>query len=233
MVFRRRVGPPDPLFFICETDVTTSPRTFAPITEDEPRLVTETGVEARVATLIEPVMNAEGFRLVRVRLSGQNGATLQVMAERADGTMTVDDCEALSRMVSPILDVEDPIDRAYHLEVSSPGIDRPLVRRSDFAKWRGHVARVETAVLVGGRKRFRGTITDVGADTLTLFRDQPSIGDQNTSHIPFGAIADARLILTDDLIRASLKADKAARAMRGLDDAFDEFSGDEPDAEAP
>ena len=233
MVFRRRVGPPDPLFFIFETDVTTSPRTFAPITEDEPRLVTETGVEARVATLIEPVMNAEGFRLVRVRLSGQNGATLQVMAERADGTMTVDDCEALSRMVSPILDVEDPIDRAYHLEVSSPGIDRPLVRRSDFAKWRGHVTRVETAVLVGGRKRFRGTITDVEADTLTLFRDQPSIGDQNTSHIPFGAIADARLILTDDLIRASLKADKAARAMRGLDDAFDEFSGDEPDAEAP
>ncbi|QBK32229.1 ribosome maturation factor RimP [Roseitalea porphyridii] len=201
------------------------------MTDDEPRLVTETGVDARVAARIEPVMNAEGFRLVRVRLSGQNGATLQIMAERADGTMTVEDCEALSRMISPILDVDDPIDRAYHLEVSSPGIDRPLVRRSDFARWRGHIAKVETSVLVGGRKRFRGTITDVDDQAVTLFRDQPSMGDENTNQIPFNAIADARLILTDDLIRASLKADKAARAARGLEDEFDEFSGEGPDPE--
>ncbi|WP_244597895.1 ribosome maturation factor RimP [Roseitalea porphyridii] len=204
---------------------------WPPITDDEPRLVTETGVDARVAARIEPVMNAEGFRLVRVRLSGQNGATLQIMAERADGTMTVEDCEALSRMISPILDVDDPIDRAYHLEVSSPGIDRPLVRRSDFARWRGHIAKVETSVLVGGRKRFRGTITDVDDQAVTLFRDQPSMGDENTNQIPFNAIADARLILTDDLIRASLKADKAARAARGLEDEFDEFSGEGPDPE--
>ncbi|MEQ8401186.1 MAG: ribosome maturation factor RimP [Roseitalea porphyridii] len=204
---------------------------WPPITDDEPRLVTETGVDARVAAQIEPVMNAEGFRLVRVRLSGQNGATLQIMAERADGTMTVEDCEALSRMISPILDVDDPIDRAYHLEVSSPGIDRPLVRRSDFARWRGHIAKVETSVLVGGRKRFRGTITDVDDQAVTLFRDQPSMGDENTNQIPFNAIADARLILTDDLIRASLKADKAARAARGLEDEFDEFSGEGPDTE--
>ncbi|WP_349363646.1 MAG: ribosome maturation factor RimP [Roseitalea porphyridii] len=204
---------------------------WPPITDDEPRLVTETGVDARVAAQIEPVMNAEGFRLVRVRLSGQNGATLQIMAERADGTMTVEDCEALSRMISPILDVDDPIDRAYHLEVSSPGIDRPLVRRSDFARWRGHIAKLETSVLVGGRKRFRGTITDVDDQAVTLFRDQPSMGDENTNQIPFNAIADARLILTDDLIRASLKADKAARAARGLEDEFDEFSGEGPDTE--
>ncbi|MCR9122230.1 MAG: ribosome maturation factor RimP [Phyllobacteriaceae bacterium] len=213
--------------------MTTSERAFAPIIEDEPRLVTETGIDARVATLIEPVLNSEGFRLVRVRLSGQNGATLQVMAERADGTMTVEDCETLSRMVSPILDVEDPIDRAYHLEVSSPGIDRPLVRKTDFAKWRGHVAKLETSVLVNGRKRFRGTITDVDTDTVTLFRDQPSMGDENTNTVPFSAIADARLILTDDLIRASLTADKAARAARGLEPEHDDFSGDAPDAETP
>jgi len=211
--------------------VTPNQADWPPITDDEPRLVTETGVDARVAAQIEPVMNAEGFRLVRVRLSGQNGATLQIMAERADGTMTVEDCEALSRMVSPILDVDDPIDRAYHLEVSSPGIDRPLVRRSDFARWRGHIAKVETSVLVGGRKRFRGTITDVDDQAVTLFRDQPSMGDENTNQIPFNAIADARLILTDDLIRASLKADKAARAARGLEDEFDEFSGEGPDTE--
>ncbi|WP_306026230.1 ribosome maturation factor RimP [Oceaniradius stylonematis] len=213
--------------------MTTNEREFAPITEDEPRLVTETGIDARVAMLIEPVLNSEGFRLVRVRLSGQNGATLQVMAERADGTMTVEDCETLSRMVSPILDVEDPIDRAYHLEVSSPGIDRPLVRKTDFAKWRGHVAKLETSVLVNGRKRFRGTITDVDTDMVTLFRDQPSMGDENTNVIPFSAIADARLILTDELIRASLTADKAARATRGLETEHDDFSGDAPDAETP
>ena len=225
------MGPPDPLFFIFRKTVTTNQADWAPITDDEPRLITETGVEARVVAAIEPVMNAEGFRLVRVRLSGQNGATLQIMAERADGTMTVEDCEALSRMVSPILDVEDPIDRAYHLEVSSPGIDRPLVRKSDFAKWRGHVAKVETSVLVAARKRFRGTITDVDDQAVTLFRDQPSMGVENTSRIPFDAIADARLILTDDLVRASLQADKAARAARGLDEEFDDFSGDGPDTE--
>lgn len=213
--------------------MTTTERPWGPIIDDEPRLVTETGIDARVAQLIEPVLNSEGFRLVRVRLSGQNGATLQIMAERADGTMTVEDCEVLSRMVSPILDVEDPIDRKYHLEVSSPGIDRPLVRRSDFAKWRGHIAKVETSIMVGGRKRFRGTITDVEPDNVTLFRDQPSMGDENTNVIPFSAVAEASLILTDDLIRASLKADKQARAARGLEPDFDEFAGDAPDAELP
>ncbi|MEO1746047.1 MAG: ribosome maturation factor RimP, partial [Pseudomonadota bacterium] len=109
---------------------------LAPITDDEPRIITETGVDAKVATIIEPLLNSEGYRLVRVRLSGMNGLTLQVMAERQDGTMTVEDCEKMSRSISPLLDVEDPIDKAYHLEMSSPGIDRPLVRKSDFAKWR-------------------------------------------------------------------------------------------------
>ena len=101
------------------------------------------------------MLRAIGFRLVRVRLSGQNGLTLQIMAEREDGTMTVEGCEEVSRAVSPALDVDDPIDKAYHLEVSSPGIDRPLVRKSDFAIWKGHLVKVDTSILVADRKRFR------------------------------------------------------------------------------
>ncbi|MEO0542287.1 MAG: ribosome maturation factor RimP [Pseudomonadota bacterium] len=199
-----------------------------PITDDEPRIVVETGVDAKVASIIEPVLNGEGYRLVRVRLSGMNGLTLQIMAERADGTMTVEDCEQVSRMISPLLDVEDPIDKAYHLEMSSPGIDRPLVRKSDFAKWRGHICKLETSVMVNGRKRFRGTITDVTPEAMTLFRDQPAIGEDNEHTIPFEVVADARLILTDDLIRASLKADKAAREARGeTTDGGDIFPSDE------
>jgi ribosome maturation factor RimP len=102
---------------------------------NEPRLVTETGVAARVGTIVDPVLRDIGYRLVRVKISAQNGCTVQIMAERPDGSMTVEDCEAVSRAVSPALDVDDPLDRAYHLEISSPGIDRPLVRVSDFARW--------------------------------------------------------------------------------------------------
>ncbi|MCK0307473.1 ribosome maturation factor RimP, partial [Salmonella enterica] len=108
--------------------------------------------------IIEPVLESIGFRLVRVRLSGLNGLTLQIMTERFDGTMTVEDCELVSRTMSPVLDVEDPIDRHYHLEVSSPGIDRPLVRKSDFNTWSGHVVKVDTSAVLSGRKKFRGRI---------------------------------------------------------------------------
>ena len=205
---------------------------LAPIENDEPRIVRETGVDARVAAIIEPVLNSAGYRLVRVRLSGMNGLTLQIMAERADGTMTVEDCEDVSRMLSPLLDVEDPIDRAYHLEVSSPGIDRPLVRLSDFAKWRGHLARIETSVMVEGRKRFRGTITDLKQDAVTVEADKATFGEAMTAEIPLDAIADARLILTDELIRAALKADKAARQARGLETEDDEDTASGSDAEA-
>ena len=109
----------------------------------EPRIVTESGLEARIAHIVEPVIAGLGYRLVRVKVSSLNGTTLQIMAERPDGTMNVEGCERLSRDLSPALDVEDPIDRAYHLEVSSPGIDRPLVRRSDFERWAGHHAKIE------------------------------------------------------------------------------------------
>ena len=176
------------------------------------RFITETGVDARVAVIIEPVLVPMGFRLVRVHLSGQNGLTLQIMAERNDGTMTVEDCEALSRAISPVLDVEDPVEKAYHLEMSSPGIDRPMVRRSDFRRWSGHVVKCETSILVDNRKRFRGTITAVDDDGFVLQRDQANEGEERDVRIPFDALSEAKLILTDDLIRAALAADKAARA---------------------
>lgn len=185
---------------------------------DDDRIIRETGLDARIAAIIGPVMGPAGFRLVRVRLSGQNGLTLQIMAERLDGTMAVEDCEALSRLLSPVLDVDDPIDKAYHLEVSSPGIDRPLVRRADFEAAIGHLVKMETSVLVAERKRFRGRIAEVGDDGLTIERDQASYGDEPRVRVPFEAVADARLVLTDELIRDALRRDKEARRARGLDD---------------
>ncbi|GLS31619.1 ribosome maturation factor RimP [Mesorhizobium albiziae] len=175
------------------------------------RIIRESGVDARVAMIVEPVLRAIGFRLVRVRLSGQNGLTLQIMAEREDGTMTVEDCEEVSRAVSPALDVEDPIEKAYHLEVSSPGIDRPLVRKSDFGNWTGHLVKMETSVMVAERKRFKGKIAEVGEDDVLIERDVPAYGEEPTVRVPFEAIAEARLILTDDLIRDALSKDNRAR----------------------
>src|SRR5690349_24564114 len=124
----------------------------------ERRLIAETGTAARVAAIAGPVLEELGYRLVRVRVSGSDGCTVQVMAERPDGSMQIEDCEAASRALSPVLDAADPIERAYRLEVSSPGIDRPLVRRSDFDRYAGHVARIEMAVAIDGRRRFRGVL---------------------------------------------------------------------------
>ncbi|NGO52060.1 ribosome maturation factor RimP [Allomesorhizobium camelthorni] len=190
------------------------------------RIIRESGIDARVASIIQPVLRAIGFRLVRVRLSGQNGLTLQIMAEREDGTMTVEDCEEVSRAVSPSLDVDDPIDKAYHLEVSSPGIDRPLVRKSDFAVWTGHLVKMETSILVADRKRFRGKIASADEDGVVIERDQAAYGEEPSVRVPFEAIAEARLILTDDLIRDALskdnKARKEARKRRGEPDDQEE-----------
>ncbi|MCY0093100.1 ribosome maturation factor RimP [Hoeflea ulvae] len=193
---------------------------------NDQRLVTETGVDARIAEIVEPVIESLDMRLVRVRLSGQNGHTLQIMAERLDGTMNVEDCEAVSRAISPVLDVEDPVEKAYHLEISSPGIDRPLVRRSDFLRWEGHLARCDTSVLVNGRKRFRGFIRDVTETGFSIERDQPAYGEDNLAVIPFSALAEAKLVLTDDLIRESLRADKLAKAALAAEEAD---AGDTPD----
>ena len=167
-------------------------------------------------------MRGMGFRLVRVKLSGQNGLTLQIMAEREDGTMTVEDCEELSMAISPVLDVEDPVDKAYHLEVSSPGIDRPMVRRSDFDRWKGHLVKCETSVLVENRKRFRGKIAEIGEDGFRLERDQVAYGEEPVVNIPFSALAEAKLVLTDDLIRDALKADKLARTQAANQNSAEE-----------
>lgn len=180
-------------------------------TTGDDRIIRESGIDARVASIIQPVLAGIGFRLVRVRLLGQNGLTLQIMAERPDGTMTVEDCEEVSRAVSPALDVEDPIEKAYNLEVSSPGIDRPLVRKSDYVRWAGHLVKAETSVLVDGRKRFRGKIAAADEHGVTIESDKAAYGEEPTVVLPYETLADARLVLTDELVRDALKADKKAR----------------------
>jgi ribosome maturation factor RimP len=193
----------------------------------EPRLVVETGVDARVAQIIEPVILELGYQLVRVKMTNQNGLTMQIMAERPDGTMTVNDCEVISMAISPVLDVEDPIDKQYNLEISSPGIDRPMVRKGDFVRWQGHIIKCETSVMVEGRKRFKGKILEVTDAGFVLERDQIAEGEEPQVAIPFASLAEGRLILTDELIRDALKADKAARAAANQNDADEEDMEDE------
>lgn len=171
---------------------------------EEPRLILETGIAARVAAIVAPAIGDVGCRLVRVKITGQNGCTLQIMAERPDGSMGVEDCEAVSKAISPVLDVEDPMDRAYHLEVSSPGIDRPLVRAVDFARWMAHEIRVEMAVAAHGRKRFRGALIASDATTATLRRADAKPGEVADCLLPIADMAEARLVLTDALIDTAL-----------------------------
>jgi ribosome maturation factor RimP len=176
----------------------------------EPRLVSEPGLAARVAAISEPVIAGLGLRLVRVRVSGLDGCTVQVMAERPDGAMTIEDCELLSLTLSPVLDVADPIDRAYRLEISSPGIDRPLVRRSDFERYAGHVARIEMQVAIDGRRRFRGVLLGAEGDNARLRRDDAAPGEAADVLLPIGEMNEAKLVLTDALVTEALKRGKAA-----------------------
>ncbi len=178
----------------------------------ERRLIAEQGVAARVAAIAEPVIEGLGYRLVRVRMSGLAGCTVQIMAERPDGTMTIEDCETVSRALSPVLDIEDPIERAYRLEVSSPGIDRPLVRRSDFGRYAGHVVKVEMAVPLEGRRRFRGVLLGVAGAAARIRRDEAAAGEAADVLLPIEDMAEARLVLTDALIAESLKRGKAGAA---------------------
>jgi ribosome maturation factor RimP len=182
------------------------------------RFIRETGIAAHVATAIEPVLEDIGYRLVRVQMSGRDGQTLQIMAERADGTMSAGDCERVSHAVSPVLDVLDPIVGAFHLEVSSPGIDRPLVRPSDFEDWAGHEAKIELTEMVSGRKRFRGVIDGYEDGEARVAVDIAMKGQPPVTEVlgfPVSIVADARLVLTDELIRTSLQRAKKAREARG------------------
>ncbi len=184
---------------------------------DEPRLVSETGLAARLAAVAQPVLEQLGYRLVRVRLMAQNGQTLQIMAERPDGVMTVADCETASQALSPELDVADLIPGEYRLELSSPGVDRPLVRVSDFHRAISHEAKIElTQPLETGRKRFRGLIRAVegeGRDAiLTLELGDVPEGEEKFLRLPLRDLEEGKLMLTEALIRASLRAAKAEQA---------------------
>ena len=183
------------------------------------RFQRETGLAAEIAGIAEPVIEDLGYRLVRVAVSGgHEDRILQIMAERPDGTITVDDCEKISKALSPVLDVADPLPGAYRLEISSPGIDRPLVRPSDFEAWSGHVVKIELKEPIGGRRRFKGTLEGFEDGEVRVECD---LGEQGIQHLglPVNLVADAKLVLTDDLIREALARAKKRHEGRPGDGA--------------
>lgn len=182
------------------------------------RFMRETGLAADVAAVAEPVLESLGFRLVRVSISSAQDRIVQIMAERPDGSINVDDCEAISKQLSPVLDVADPISGAYRLEISSPGIDRPLVRASDFEDWAGHQCRIDLREPVEGRKRFKGELEGFEDGEVRLKTDT---GQQGVQHLgfPVALIAEAKLVLTDELIREALARAKQRHALGAADAA--------------
>ena len=179
------------------------------------RFIGETGLAAQLAAIAEPVLTDLGFRLVRVVLSGRNGTTVQIMAERPDGTISVKECADISRRLSPVLDAHDPIQGQYTLELSSPGIDRPLVRPSDFEDWAGYEAKIEMKELIEGRKRFRGTLEGVEGEEVRIEVELDQLGRQVIG-LPIRLVAEARLVLTDELIREALR--RAKKGAKKSDD---------------
>jgi len=173
----------------------------------EPLLRATNPVEERVIALIEPTAAGLGYRIVRVRVSGNRRKRMQIMAERvSDGQMGIDDCGRLSRALSPVFDLEDPIQGEYDLEISSPGIDRPLMRIEDFERFQGHDAKLETAAMQNGQRRFKGKIERIEGDVIVI------VTDQGEAKLPFASLSDARLVLTDRLIEEDLKRARAAEA---------------------
>lgn len=186
---------------------------------DTRRFLRETGVAAEVAAVVEPVLEDLGFRLVRVKIQGAAADKIvQLMAERPDGTITIDDCEVISKQVSPVLDVADPVAGAYRLEVSSPGIDRPLVRPSDFEDWSGHEAKIELTEPVDGRRKFKGVLEGFEDGEVRLKADTGEHGIQHLG-LPVNLISDAKLVLTDELIREALARAKERHSQRPGDGA--------------
>ena len=167
-------------------------------------LIARTPMEARLAELLQPTIEGMGYELVRLRVMGAGGRdaplTLQVMAEKPDRTMEVDDCAELSNAMSAVLDVEDPIERDYSLEVSSPGIDRPLTRAKDWEEFAGHRAKVEMAEPVDGRRNFRGDVVGLDGEEIVLALD-----DVGEVRLPLSGVGDAKLVITDALIAESLR----------------------------
>jgi len=181
-------------------------------------LIAKASLDRRIAEIVSPVIEDLGFEVVRVRLMGGKSKTLQIMAERPNGGIEVDDCAAISTAVSATLDVEDPIEDAYTLEVSSPGIDRPLTRLKDFDAWEGYEAKLETAEMIDGRRRFKGVLAGVEGDEVMLNVDEGTIGLQ------FDWLSDAKLVLSEELIREMLRARKAAGVIDETN--FDEIETD-------
>ena len=193
-----------------QTQLATAAPSAAP-NRTEPRLIVEPGLPARVAAIAEPVIESLGYRLVRVRVSSSEGRTVQIMAERPDGSMMVEDCETISRALSPVLDVADPIERAYRLEISSPGIDRPLVRKSDFERYEGHLVKIEMDIPINGRKRFRGQLAGTEGEAARLHRDDAAEGEEADVLLPIEEMSEAKLVLTDDLVTEALRRGKSAK----------------------
>ncbi|WP_305967926.1 MULTISPECIES: ribosome maturation factor RimP [unclassified Mameliella] len=187
-------------------------------------LIAKTGMDKRLAEIVQPVIEDMGFELVRIRLMGGQVPTLQIMAERPQGGIEVDECGEISTAVSAVLDVEDPIIDAYTLEVSSPGIDRPLTRLKDFETYEGYEARLETSEMIEGRKRFRGVLAGVEDGEVLINLDEGTIG------LEFDWLTDAKLVMTDELIRLMLKARKKADA-QGAGTTLDETKFDEIETE--
>ncbi|QOL82076.1 ribosome maturation factor RimP [Pseudooceanicola spongiae] len=189
-------------------------------------LIAKTTIDNRLAAIVTPVIEDMGFELVRIRLMGGETKTLQIMAERPGGGIEVDECAKISTAVSAILDVEDPVSDNYNLEVSSPGIDRPLTRLKDFDTFEGYEARLETDEMVAGRKRFKGVLAGIeGTEVLINIEDR---GEEITVGLEFDWLVDAKLVLTDELIKEMLKARKDAGVLN--EDSFDEIETD-PDSQ--
>ncbi|MGI9481301.1 MAG: ribosome maturation factor RimP [Hyphomicrobiales bacterium] len=174
----------------------------------EIRLRSEQGVARRVADIVEPAIEGLGYRVVKIRITGQNGQTLQIMAERPDGSMDIAGCEEISRAISPLLDVEDPISGKYQLEISSPGIDRPLVRPSDFEAWSGFEVKLEMAAMIAGRKRFRGKLEGFEDGEVRLWFSEGEGAEPVVIGLPFDGLAEAKLVMNDELLKAAGAAEK-------------------------
>lgn len=195
-------------------------------------LIAKTAIDRRLAEIITPVIEGMGFELVRVRLMGGATRTLQIMADRPDGGIEVDDCGEISIAVSAVMDVEDPIEENYVLEVSSPGIDRPLTRLKDFDMWVGYEARIETTELIDGRRRFKGILRGTEGDEVLI--DLEEGNETVTIGLQFEWLSDAKLILTDALIAEMLSQKKASAEMdESKFDDIEETEGDEDDAPEP
>lgn len=193
-------------------------------------LIAKTAIDRRLAEIVGPVIEGLGFELVRIRLMGGRTRILQIMADRPEGGIVVEDCARISTAVSAVLDVEDPIEDNYVLEVSSPGIDRPLTRLKDFDMWAGYEARIETTELIDGRRRFKGELAGTEGDEVLIEIEEA--GETVTIGLKFDWLSDAKLILTDELIAEMLRQRKAAGIIdESAFDEIEETEGDEDDDE--